>query len=147
MGSEMCIRDRPVVYLKLEYTTGIKLASVACARGKRVSPGVLARLGSTIAFMKAPDHANTRLLIFCSYEVHAANKTRWYIEAERYHGYCTGIHCAKRRAHVSPRVPAHGHVPWLVFAREVRAANERRWCIWNYRNRKIDSTYDRSVRT
>ena len=63
-----------MVYLKLEYTTGIKLASVACARGKRVSPGVLARLCSTIASMKALDHANTLLLLLCPYEVHAPNK-------------------------------------------------------------------------
>ena len=51
----------------------------ACARGKRVSPGVEACLGSTIASMKSLDHANTRLLVICPYEVRAVNKRRWCI--------------------------------------------------------------------
>ena len=49
--------------------------------GKRVSPGVLACLGSTMASIKALDHANAHLLLLYPDDVRAANKQRWCTQA------------------------------------------------------------------
>ena len=84
-GIRACLVHRPCMStfyrccMKLTRTTGDKLAYTACARSKRVSPGGLARLGSTVASIKALDHANTRLLILCPHEVRTVNKRRWCI--------------------------------------------------------------------
>ena len=51
------------------------------ARGKRVSPGVLACLGYTIASIKALGHADARLLLLFSDEVRAAIMQRWCKQA------------------------------------------------------------------
>ena len=47
--------------------------------GSRVSPGVRARLGPTIASAIAQTHAHVLRLIVCKYEVRAANERRWCI--------------------------------------------------------------------
>ena len=45
--------------------------------GPHVSPGVLVRLGSTIASVIALVHAHVSRLVFCPYEVRAVNERRW----------------------------------------------------------------------
>ena len=49
--------------------------------GKRVSPGVLACLGDTVASIKALNHANKHLLLLVLDEVRAANKQPWCTQA------------------------------------------------------------------
>ena len=65
---------------KLEYTTGnLRVTYNAQRGGAHVSPGVLARLGSTIASMVALAHAYAPLLVFSPFEVRAVNERQWCI--------------------------------------------------------------------
>ena len=68
------------VYFR-RYTIWKKLTCTSCARRKRVSPGVLARLGDTVASIKALNHANKHLLLLVLDEVRAANKQPWCTQA------------------------------------------------------------------
>ena len=83
------------VYVR-RYTIGKKLTCTACARGMRVSPGVLACLSYTMASIQALDHENAHLLLLFPDEVRAANKQRWCTQAWKYQSFCTRIHYEKR---------------------------------------------------
>ena len=66
------------VYFR-RHTIGKKLTCTACARGTRVSPGVLACLGSTMAPIKALDHAHGPRLVIFRHDAREANKRRWFV--------------------------------------------------------------------
>ena len=94
-GDASLPREQMTVYFR-RYTIGKKVTCTACARGKSVSPGVLACLGSMMAAIKALDHANAHLLLLFPEEVRAANKQPWCTQTYECRRFCTGKHCAKR---------------------------------------------------
>ena len=152
-----CGERAAVEYLRLKYTTGgaselihttgkKKLTHATRARGERVSPRVMARLGSATASMKALDHANTRLLIPCQHKVAhtlplrrvcGKKKAVVYVSSKTppvlYRHTCAERRCARAYCitssfglHDSPSPCTRA--PASTFPHGVRAANERR-CI------------------
>ena len=63
---------------KLRNTTVSVLAYIAQRGCAHVSPEVLARLGSSIAAMKALDHAHEPRLVIIRHDAREANRWRWF---------------------------------------------------------------------
>ena len=74
-----CGEQTVVVYIRLQNTIGSVLACIAQGGGALVSPEVLARLSSSIAYTKALVHAPVPLLAIVRYEARAAIERRWCI--------------------------------------------------------------------
>ena len=64
---------------KLRNTTGSVLAYIAQRGYAHAASEVLARLGSSIAAMKALDHAHEPRLVIIRHDAREANQRRWFI--------------------------------------------------------------------
>ena len=82
------------------------MTCAACARGKRVSPGVLACMGSTVDFIEALDHANAHMPLRCPDDVCAANEQRGCVhKLKGTTGSILACIARRRGAHLFPDLP------------------------------------------